>query len=87
MEVIFERRFEKSIKLAKKRGKDISKAELAIEMLRLQKPLPTRMKDHLLIGNYRGMRECKLEPDWLLIYRIEGSILFIIDTGTHSDLF
>ena len=56
-------------------------------MLRLQKPLPARLKDHLLIGNYRGMRECKIEPDWLLIYRIEGGILFIIDTGTHSDLF
>ena len=80
-------RFDKSLKLAVRRGRNISKIEVLIEMLQLQQPLPTRCKDHLLIGNYNGLRELKIEPDWLLLYYIENDVLYLFDTGTHSDLF
>jgi len=87
LEIVFTRQFDKSMVLAKKRGKNIAKAEQVVEMLRLQNSLPARLKDHLLIGNYSGMRECKIEPDWLLIYYIQDGVLYLVDTGTHSDLF
>lgn len=51
--------------------------------------LPTKNKDHQLSGSWQGFRECHIEPDWLLIYRIDNSelILFATSTGSHSDLF
>lgn len=51
--------------------------------------LPPKYKDHELKGNYQGHRECHIEPDWLLIYKIENDILILTltRTGTHSDLF
>ncbi len=87
LEVVVTRRFDKAMQLAKKRGKDIEKAEQIVKCLQMQQALPARCKDHLLIGNYKGMRECKIEPDWLLIYRIEENTIHLIDSGTHSDLF
>lgn len=60
-----------------------------IEMLAAGVPLPAANRDHSLIGNFSGFRECHIRPDWLLIYRIESSILVLTltRTGTHSDLF
>ena len=51
--------------------------------------LPEQYKDHNLSGNYKGYRECHIEPDWLLIYKIENDIitLTLVHIGTHSDLF
>ena len=51
--------------------------------------LPEKNKDHSLVGNYVGKRECHITPDWLLIYEIDGDKLFLYltRTGTHSDLF
>ena len=87
LEVFPTRRFDKSIKLAKKRGKNLAKAEKVVGLLRLQQLLSARLDDHPLIGNYKGTRECKIEPDWLLIYYISDGVLYLVDTGTHSDLF
>ncbi len=54
-----------------------------------QQPLPAKHRDHALSGNYRGYRECHIQPDWLLIYKIEPQklLLTLIRTGSHSDLF
>lgn len=87
LEVFPTNQFDKSMRLAKKRGKDLAKAEKLVEILRCEQALPARCKDHPLIGNYKGTRECKIEPDWLLIYYIEDGVLYLIDTGSHSDLF
>jgi mRNA interferase YafQ len=87
LEVVHTKRFDKSMFLAKRRGKDVSKAMALVELLRIGQPLPARCKDHPLIGNYAGTREFKVEPNWLIVYRIENGILRLIDTGTHSDLF
>lgn len=72
-----------------KRGYDIKLMEDVIALLAEQKPLPAKNRDHALSGDYSGCRECHITPDWLLIYEIdEGElILYLMRTGTHSDLF
>ena len=81
--------FRKDYKLAKKRGLDIPLLELVIDTLLEEKPLDEKYRDHALTGNYHGFRECHIQPDWLLIYRVERNALVLIAarTGTHSDLF
>lgn len=73
----------------KKRGKDLAKLKYVVNELANQRPLDEKYRDHELTGNYRNFRECHVEPDWLLIYRIEkGELtLALVRTGTHSDLF
>lgn len=82
-------KFKKGLKLAKKRGLDISLLEDIVERLLNQIPLEARNRDHALSGNYKDYRECHIQPDWLLIYLIEDDVLTLtlIDTGSHADLF
>ncbi len=88
-ELILTRKFKKSLKLAKKRGLDLSLLEKVITSLQNNIPLEEKYRDHELRGQYKGFRECHIAPDWLLIYMKEEDILVLtlIDTGTHSDLF
>ncbi len=81
--------FRKDYKRIKKRGYDISLLETVLEQLLSEKKLEEKYRDHALIGNYLGFRECHILPDWLLIYAINNSelILTASRTGTHSDLF
>lgn len=81
--------FKKDFKKLKKRGLDVEKLRKVIEMLANSETLPKEYKDHPLIGNYNGYRECHIQPDWLLVYKIENNalILTLFRTGTHSDLF
>ena len=85
----YQNSFKKDFKLAKKRGYDIRKLEGVITLLANREPLPLANRDHNLIGDYEGCRECHITPDWLLIYEVNESelILYLIRTGTHSDLF
>ena len=71
------------------RARDISPLLDIIDILRNGKKLPERNRDHALTGEYRGMRECHIAPDWLLIYRIDaGSLILVLSrTGSHSELF
>ena len=80
--------FKKDLKLAIKRRLPINLLDEIIQILREQKPLPAKNFDHKLSGNYAGFRECHIQPDWLLIYSIDGEklILTASRTGTHSDL-
>ena len=82
-------RFYKDLKRITKRKYDMKKLREVIYMLSNQQPLPEKYKDHELSGNYATYRECHIEPDWLLIYKIENETLTLIlsRTGTHSDLF
>lgn len=88
-ELILTRKFKKSLKLAKKRGLDLSLLEKVITSLQNNIPLEEKYRDHELRGKYKGFRECHIAPDWLLIYMKEEDVLVLtlIDTGTHSDLF
>lgn len=79
--------FKRDVKKALRRGKDPEKLKKVVELLVAGKTLPARYKDHPLKGDYRDCRDCHLEPDWLLIYRIHGDELQLIRTGSHADLF
>lgn len=81
--------FKKDYKLAMKRGLKIDLLENIVTLLALGEPLPDKNKDHALSGNWAGHRECHIQPDWLLVYRIEENVLVLTltRTGTHADLF
>ncbi len=87
--VVVTNRFEKDVKLAAKRGGKLDKLKSVMHMLAAGEPLPPRNRDHTLIGNFAGRRECHIEPDWLLIYKLDNITQTIIfeRTGTHADLF
>ena len=89
LEVILSNRFKKDLKLAKKRGCDLDLLDDIVTKLANLEPLPPNNRDHDLSGIYEGFRECHISPDWLLIYRVDGSelLLFLFRTGSHSDLF
>ncbi len=80
--------FSKDLKRIKKRGYDISRLEYVVNKLQNSEGLEAKYKDHSLTGNWLGYRECHIQPDWLLIYRIfEDRLLLVLTrTGTHSDL-
>jgi len=82
-------RFKKDYKLAQKRGYNMNLLKDVIDILANGEQLPEKYLDYSLSGDYRGSRECHIEPDWLLIYRIEKDLLVLglTRTGTHSDLF
>ena len=89
LKVKYSSRFKKGLRLAVKRGLDISLLEDIVVKLKSRIPLDIKYKDHALSGNYKGYRECHIQPDWLLLYLIEDDILTLtlVDTGTHADLF
>ena len=83
----FTNRFEKDVKRAQKRNKNLSKLKAIITLLSNEQALAQKYHDHALIGNYAGARECHIEPDWLLIYVLSEQAITFTRTGTHSDLF
>ena len=84
---VYTKQFEKDIKRAKRRGKNLEKFKLiARSVLSGEAPDPIH-RDHRLIGNYASRRECHIESDWLLIYKVEERRIIFERTGTHSDLF
>ena len=80
-------RFKKNYKLAQKRGLDTNLLRDIILKLGNGIPLEEKYQDHSLKGNWEGFRECHIQPDWLLIYRVDGNELMLYRTGTHADLF
>lgn len=81
--------FKKDFRKAQKRGRDLQKLRVVMNALTHKEPLSVRHREHSLSGNYKGRKECHVESDWLLIYKIEqkaGEIIFE-RTGSHSDLF
>lgn len=80
--------FKKSVKRMKKRGLDLSQLDEVVNKLKQGEALEPKYRDHALIGNRIGFRECHIKPDWLLIYLVENDVLTLtlVDTGTHSDL-
>lgn len=89
LDIIWTNQFKKDYKLAMKRHLDISLLDNIIRKLAHGEQLADKNKDHLLTGNWSGYRECHIQPDWLLIYKIENDLLVLTltRTGTHSDLF
>ena len=79
--------FRRDVKKLKKQGKNFEKLKEVILALVSGAPLEARFRDHALIGLWKGSRDCHIEPDWLLVYRLEADRLFLERTGSHSDLF
>ena len=83
----FTNQFDKDMKLAKKQKKDLTKIKAVMFDIICENPLPPKNKDHLLTGNYKGHRECHIEPDWLLIYLYKGNKVCFVRNGSHSELY
>lgn len=84
---VYSRQFDRDIKRMKRRGKNPEKLKIIIRSLISKEPLDSIHRDHKLIGNCQGRRECHIESDWLLIYKTEIDRIVFERTGTHSDLF
>lgn len=83
------KQFEKDFKRMIKRGKDMEKIKTVMRRLANEEILDIRHRDHKLTGDFEGFRECHIEPDWLLVYRInkrDNNIIFL-RTGSHADIF
>lgn len=89
LQLVTTSQFRKDVKRAKKRGLNLKKLEAVLDTLLKEEPLDEKYRDHPLVGNYVGFRECHIEPDWLLVYAIDQGrlILTASRTGSHSDLF
>ncbi len=85
--VRYSSRFKKDLKWIKRRGIETSILQTIITKLAYDEPLDMQFRDHALVGNYSGTRECHLKPDWLLIYRLVDDQLILVRTGSHADLF
>ena len=81
------KQFSKDIKRVTKRGKDLDKLKVIVRNLAEGKALDPKHRDHPLIGEWRGSRDCHIESDWLLLYTTDDNELRLERTGTHSDLF
>ena len=79
-------RFEKDYKKALKSGRDLARLKRVMTWIACEQELPPELRDHKLVGNYQGRRECHLAGDWLLIYKLEGDTVIFERTGSHSEL-
>lgn len=79
--------FRRDVKRLLRQGVELSLLEAVVETLVAQQQLDARYRDHPLVGNWKGYRECHLQPDWLLIYRVADDELQLVRTGSHADPF
>ena len=89
LKIVSSNQFKKDLKLAAKRGLKIEKLREAVNTLARGEILNEKYRDHPLAGDYKGFRECHIEPDWLLVYRVNDIELelFLFRPGSHADLF
>lgn len=91
LRIQYHSQFKRDYKLAMKRGLNIKLLQEVIEMLANEIPLAPKYRDHALVDSrsYKNMRECHIQPDWLLVYQVEQEALtlWLARTGSHSDLF
>ncbi len=87
LDIYFSAKFKRDYKQAKKQGRDLNLLLVVIDTLAQEKNLPEKHRDHSLTGNYQDHRECHIQPDWLLIYKVDNKALTLTRTGSHSELF
>ena len=87
MRLIYSSQFKKDFKKIKSQGKDISQLEIVIEKLLNNEQLDIKYRDHKLVGKLKNYRDCHIEPDLILIYKLTDIALYLERTGSHSDLF
>lgn len=90
-ELVVTTKFKRDLKKAKKQGKNLKELESIISNLQKNIPLDPKHVDHSLSSNWQGCRECHINPDWLLIYRLgkdgDLELLELVRLGSHSELF
>ena len=79
--------FKRDVKRMQRWGREVEKLKRVLEALVKGEPLAAEHRDHVLVGQYKGTRECHIEPDWLLIYELGEAEIVLIRTGSHFDLF
>ena len=79
--------FNRDVRRLHRQGKDMARLKAVLESLVMGERLPASYRDHVLVGQYKGTRECHIESDWLLIYEPVENEIVLIRTGSHSDLF
>ena len=89
LDVYFSGKFRRDYKRIQKQGKDVNLLLSVVDTLAAEKPLERKYRDHAMSGDFIGHRECHIEPDWLLIYKVEQDalLLTLTRTGSHSELF
>ena len=87
MRLLTTKSFERDLKRARKRGKNLAKLQAIVDILLAGKRLPPRCRPHRLSGDWDGFWECHVEPDWLLIWKQDKDTLILVRTGTHADLY
>ena len=87
MTINYTTQFKKDYKRIKKQNKNLEKLKTVIELLSSGNALDEKYRDHQLSGKWKGHRDCHIEPDWILIYRLTSDSLYLERTGSHSDLF
>ena len=87
--IVQTRQFKKDLKIIIRRKYNLSLINTLVDIISSGEDVPKIYYNHILSGNYVGLNECHITPDWLLIYKINEaeSTLYLIRTGTHSDLF
>lgn len=87
--IVYTGSFQKDYQRMKRRGKNMDKLKEVVDILAEGRPLLPKYREHILAGKYKGMRECHIEPDWLLVWILENDklVLAFTRTGTHSDIF
>ncbi len=88
LEIVVSALFRKQLKRCRKRGWDLDRLAEVVSMLQRGERLPERYRDHALVGSRSGLRDCHIQPDWVLIYEVreEDVVLLLLETGSHSDL-
>ena len=84
---VYTTQFRRDLRKAEQRNRDMQKIKDAMLLLLNEEPLPPQYRDHALKGVWKHYRDLHLEPDWLLIYKIEGAECLFARTGSHSDIF
>lgn len=87
MRIVYANQFKKDYKKVEKQNKDLNKLRLVVGKLVAKERLETKYQDHPLTGDWKGFRDCHIEPDWILIYKTTGDTLILERTGSHSELF
>ena len=85
--IIQRTQFPRDLKRQKRRGKDIEDLIAAVELLAQDGTLPPGYHPHKLSGEWKGVWECHIEPDWLLVYEVTANEVVLIRTGSHANLF
>ena len=90
-EIVFEvqmtNKFKKSIDLSYARNFNLQLLLEVIELLAKNKKLSKKYYPHELKGQYKGVFECHINPDWLLMWEEDKNklVLLLLNTATHAD--